>query len=285
MKLLIPRRQILKAGLAAPFILPSRSALALTRGRFVATPLTSIPMALTDARFSGNTAGTNGQTIVSGSLANKTWSQNPTYTDGTPAMNWTGLVGTDTLNMSQCAIDWREGPRIAADAGNLNIDQCFFNCVGKTGDHADGIQAFSPGGTAQVTITNTCFRSYTDAEAISKYGAGFIGSDAVFWADSFQGKISFNNCLFWGGARGVSINADVGTTHVSMVNCFFAMSPNQVPYSFAGAGGYGYLIQPTGGTLVIDAWSGNFDATISGTTITPVNSIPNPTSAGNQWGG
>lgn len=252
-----------------------------TSGSSLSSAIT-IPMSLSDARFASNTAGVAEEVVVSGTRLNKTWSDNPAYTDGNQCMSWSGSVSTDILNMTKCVVDWREGPRIESDAGTLNMDQCFINCVGKTSDHADGIQFFNIGGAGIINITNTCFRSYTDAEAASVYGAGFIGSDAVFWADDFQGTINFVNCLFWGGARGVSINADVGVVHVSMNNCFFAMSPNQVPYSNVNS--YGYLIQPTGGTLVIDSWTNNFDATISGTTITPANLIPSPTSAGAEWG-
>jgi hypothetical protein len=240
-------------------------------------------MSLSDPRFAGNVAGTSNVLIQSGTVNNTFWNDNPTYANGTPSMNFTGLTSADVLNMSKCNVDWREGPRGGCDAGTWNVDQCFINCVGKTGDHADGMQVFSPGGHGTLVFTNTCFRSYTDAEAASIYGAGFIGSDAIFWADNFGGSISFDNCLFWGGARGVTIDADANTT-VSMTNCFFAMSPNQVPYSLAASSGYGYLIQPTTGTLTIAAWSNNFDATISGTTITPHNLIPNPTSAGSEWG-
>lgn len=283
--MILTRRKLIKVaapaliGFAVPKIIRPAEA------RFPhGTPFPSIPLSTSDSRFAANTSGGGGvgTNLTTGNVANKFWSENPTYTDGTPCWSWS--ITSGVLNVNQSWVDWREGPRITSSGGTMNIDQCFINCVGKTGDHADGAQWFGATGTSIVNFTNCCFRSYTDAEALSIYGAGFIGSDAIFFADSSSGTVTFNNCLFWGGSRGVTIDCDTGTTHVSCINSFWAMSPNHVPYAFSGAGGYGYLIQPTGGTLVIDAWSNNFDATVSGGVITPFNLIPNPTSVGNEWG-
>jgi hypothetical protein len=69
-----------------------------------------------------------------------------------------------------------------------------------------------PGGQALVNITNSCLRSYTDAGAVSKYGAVSSALLASFgWADNFQGEIRMTNVLIHGGRRGMAIYADTGT--------------------------------------------------------------------------
>ncbi len=110
-------------------------------------PSGGIPMSWDDSRFASNTAG-SGSTVTNAIYDNKDWNDNPSYTSGVPCFLWEG-DGTDVLTMSECRVDFREGPRIGAGStprATLDIDQCFINCVGKTGDHADGLQAYSPGG-------------------------------------------------------------------------------------------------------------------------------------------
>ena len=104
-------------------------------------------MSWDDSRFASNTAG-SGSTVTNAIYDNKDWNDNPSYTSGVPCFLWEG-DGTDVLMMSECRVDFREGPRIGAGStprATLDVDQCFINCVGKTGDHADGLQAYSPGG-------------------------------------------------------------------------------------------------------------------------------------------
>ena len=156
-----------------------------------------------------------------------------------------------------------------SNSGTLNVDQGFINCVARTPDHSDGLQTFSEGGSGNVNITNTCFRSYTDAEALSIYGAGFIGSDSIDWSDLFQGTISLQNVLIWGGSRGVKIDADVGTTHVSFDHVYFVPSPDGWTF-------FKTQIIPTGGTLIIDKWNEVRDATIVNGVIVPNALIPSP---------
>lgn len=230
------------------------------------SPATTIPMSYNDARFSGNTAG--GGPFTTGTQSNKDWSENPAYGSGDQCFTWNG---GGIFNLSQCRVDWREGPRVAADSGTFNIDQCFINCVGEGADHADGIQAYNPGGKSTVNVTNTCFRSYSDAEAVAVYGSNFIGSDAFFWADSYQGTVSFTNVLIWGGARGVSIYADTGTTHVAFDTVYFVLGNGDSSWEF-----YDYDIKPTGGSLVVDKWTNVRAATISNGVIVPGALLPSP---------
>lgn len=233
-----------------------------------------IPLSKSDSRFASNTAGAGGPFTI-GSQVNRTWDDSPGYTNGDSVWAWAPLTTHGTFTVSECIIDNREGPRLTGgDSSTLNIitfDQCFINCVGKTGDHADSIQSFpSTGDRGTLNVTNTCIRSYTLTEAVSVYGSGFIESTTIFWADGFQGNVNFSNCLFWGGYR-FAIFADPGTTtNVSMTNCYFAPSPEGTALLSIEIQGIG------GGTLNITSWTNVFEATIVGGVIVPGDPIPSP---------
>src|SRR5687768_199097 len=158
----------------------------------------TIPLSKNDPRFKLNAVWTNGH-FARGTLANKKWDDSPGYARGEPCFYWTG-EGSDVLTISQALIDCREGPRIAPGSSTnpkatLNILDSFINCVGKDRDHADGMQAYDPGGAGTVTVKRTCFRSYSDAEARAKYGSGFIGSCPFFWADEMEGDVNFEDVV------------------------------------------------------------------------------------------
>lgn len=233
-------------------------------------PTGTIPLAKSDPRFSTNVAGPTGS-LKNGLLTNKSWNQGPAYSSGEPVFACTGN-GSDVLTIDKAVIDAREGPRLANDAtplSTVNFNESFINCVGKGNDHADGIQAYSPGGRTLLNVTNSCLRSYTDAEAKSKYGTGFIGSCSLFWADNFQGEVRFKNVLVWGGGRGIAVYADTGTTRVSFEDVFFVPSPDGWTY-------FDFDIRATGGSLVIDKWINVRQATIVNGVLVPGNLIPKP---------
>lgn len=230
----------------------------------------TIPLSKSDPRFSTNVAGPSGY-LKTGTYTNKSWNQGPSYAAGEPVFACTGN-GSDVLTINKAVIDAREGPRLANGStaiATVNINESFINCVGKGDDHADGIQSYSPGGLARLNITNSCLRQYTDAEARSKYGTGFIGSCGLFWADNFQGEVNFNNVLIWGGGRGVAIYADTGTTKVSFKNVFFVPGPD-------GWTGFDFDIRATGGRLEIVSWENVRNATIKDGQIVPGNLISGP---------
>lgn len=228
-------------------------------------PPSAIPMTWNDARFASNKAAPNSGTGYhpTGSLNNLDWNFNPSYSSGDQPFTWEG----GTLSLSKCRVDCREGPRIAADSGTFNIDQCYINCVGKATDHADAFQAYNPGGKGSVNITNTCIRSYSDQAAKTKYGSGFVGSTAFFWADNYQGAVTFKNVLLIGGSRTVSIYVDSGTTHVNFENVYFVPDPGQV---------WQTDIRSTGGSLVVDNWTNVRNATIVNGVIVPGTAVPHP---------
>jgi hypothetical protein len=220
--------------------------------------VSAIPLSPQDPRFKNNASWTNG-VIKRGTFANKSWNDGPNYGRGEPCFTWGGN-GSDVLTLSQCLVDAREGPRIGAGSSSnpmatLNINESFINCVGKGKDHADGVQAYSPGGKGIINIKRTCLRNYSDKEARDKYGSGFIGSAGFFWADAMQGEVNFEDVVVWGGGRGVAIYADTGATRVSFKNVFFVPGPD-------GWTAWAYDIRATGGKLAIDRWENVCEARI-----------------------
>ena len=148
----------------------------------------------------------------------------------------------------------------------LNITDSFINCVGKGQDHADGAQAYSPGGFAKVNVKRTCFRSYSGKEAAEKYGSGFIGSCGFFWADKMQGEVNFDEVVFWGGDRALAIYADAGVTKVNARGLYFV-------------GEYGlwdFDIRATGGKLEIGDWDVCYATIDANGNIVRGNAIPRP---------
>lgn len=259
---------------AAPAVIrPSQAQILQFSGRPQESAGATIPLSFDDSRFFSNTAGIANQSVTSGgSQSNKTWNENPTYGNGESAFEWGSATGT--YNLSLCNFDWRECIRIAGGSNAIfNIDQIFANTIGFGLDHADGVQGYSGAGgdSVNVTMTNSCLRSYSDAEAISVYGPSAIGSGGWFWADGMRGTITLNNVVIWGGQRGMAIYADTGTTTIDFQNLYFVPSP---PGS--GWDGYDYDIRATGGTLTVARWSNVRAATIVGGVIVPGALLPSP---------
>lgn len=164
-----------------------------------------------------------------------------------------------------------------AAGAQFNLDQCYINCIGFTGDHPDGIQAFAGIGgpmKGNLKVTNTFFRSYGTNESIAVYGSSAVSSDALFYSDGSSGNVTFNNVVVASGDRGVTIDADTSglTIHVNFNNVYF------VPTAADSFAGWVYRIEVrgTGGTLVIDNWSNVFMATIVNGVIIPGVAIPSP---------
>src|SRR5690349_15097719 len=66
------------------------------------------------------------------------------------------------LLVDQVRIDSREGVRLGGD-GNIVINNSYIETTGTGADHADGIQAYSPGSSGNLTITNTSIVSHNSA--------------------------------------------------------------------------------------------------------------------------
>src|ERR1700761_5447180 len=84
------------------------------------------------------------------------------------------LDGSATLNTVR--INSNEGIRIGG-SGNITISNSYIETTGLAGDHADGIQAYAPGGGGNVTFTNTTVAAHAQN-----------ATSGLFNADQFSGK-------------------------------------------------------------------------------------------------
>src|ERR671914_188313 len=104
-----------------------------------------IPLSWNDPMFSG-VASSGSVTLQNGGTLS--------YKSITDTGHTASVVGLGAFTLDHVRIDSREGVRIGGD-GNVTISNSYIESTGIAGDHADTIQAYAPGSTGNVTITNT----------------------------------------------------------------------------------------------------------------------------------
>lgn len=247
----------------------------------------TIPLAFNDSRFAANTPGSTADVTATTTYANKTWDDSPLYNtppdwDSEAPFDWNGS-GT-TFNISKCRWKWREGFRAGCDANAiLNMSECYIECVGRDmtafgaprADHSDCFQVYSVGGSGVLNVSKTCFRGYSDEEALALYGGNFIGSAGLMYADDFQGQLNLTDVVFWGGTKAIELYADVGVTTLRFNNVYFVPSAQVWP----SAGGNPVIMAVPGATasLIIAEWNNVRAATIVNGVLVPGALIPEPT--------
>jgi hypothetical protein len=111
-----------------------------------------------------------------------------------------------SCSLTRVRIQSREGIRCIS--GNINLTWVYIAATGLGNDHADGLQCYSPGSTGIITVKNSTFKM-----------AG--ATTAGYWsADDWRGAHVLENVLFEGGAYGLRIPADGGSS-VSLKNVYF----------------------------------------------------------------
>jgi hypothetical protein len=111
-----------------------------------------------------------------------------------------------SCSLTRVRIQSREGIRCLS--GNINLTWVYIAATGLDNDHADGVQCYSPGSMGTVTVKNSTFKMA---------GATTAG---YFSADDWRGAHVLENVLFEGGAYGLRIPADGGSS-VSLKNVYF----------------------------------------------------------------
>lgn len=136
-----------------------------------------------------------------------------------------GMSGDNTVDY--CRVDSREGFRVSG-SGTFTIRNCYIETQGLSGDHADGLQTYSPGNRGTLTIRNTTIRSHNhDATA------------GIFVADNWTGTIDLQDVVFIGGPFGLRIHSDVGgDNYVYMKNVYFVGPFQYSPLLFSDVGGH-----------------------------------------------
>lgn len=154
----------------------------------------SIPLTYTATQFSGNTVASSTMVASGGTIANKT------ITDtGQTASIVTRSGGATIKNVR---IKSREGVRIGG-SGTFSIDGSYIETQGSGDDHADGIQAYSPGSKGILKITNSSIVSHNTA-----------ATAGLFIADNWTGTIDLENVVIKGGPFGARIHPDIGGDNI-----------------------------------------------------------------------
>jgi hypothetical protein len=162
--------------------------------------MAGIPLSWNDPIFSGVT--TSGPVVVKdgGTLSNRS------ITDTSGA---TSIVGGGSFTLDTVRVSSREAVRIGG-GGDITINNSYLETTGLAGDHADGIQAYSPGSSGNVTITNSTIVSHNQN-----------ATAGLFIADNYGGTVTLNNVVFEGGPIGLRIAADNQDITVSLKDVYF----------------------------------------------------------------
>lgn len=176
--------------------------------------------------------------------------------DGEPVAS---VICNGAATMDHIRINSQEGVRVGGD-GAVNIDSSYIEATGVGADHADCIQAYSPGGSGTIHITNSTIRAHDTA-----------ATAGLFVADNWTGTITLDNVVFWGGPYGTRIYPDVGgDNYLSFKNVYFV-----------GPFGYGPFIVDAdvgGHTNHITCWENVRNATVVNGVLVPGSVIPCPKS-------
>ena len=150
--------------------------------------MAGIPLSWNDPMFTGVTNSGSTSVPNGGTLSYKSFTN---LTTGDAVVG-----GTGSFTLDHIRIDAREGVRIGG-SGDITISNSYIETTGQGADHADGIQAYAPGSTGNVTITNTMIVSHSTA-----------ATAGMFIADGYSGTFTFDNVVFQGGPYGLRIAAD-----------------------------------------------------------------------------
>lgn len=215
-------------------------------------PTSTIPLSWDDARFAANTTASSTKIANGGTLKNKT------ITDtGQVASIVTGNGAT----IQNCRIKSREGIRVGG-GGNFLIDGCYIEAIGVGDDHADGIQAYAPGGRGDIKILNSTIKCGGSATA------GLFIADN--WTDEPDAEptVDLDNVVFLEGPFGLRLHADVGgDINVSLKDVYFIGPFTYKPFYFLNYGGH---------KVVIKKWENVRAATLANGGLVPGNLIPKP---------
>lgn len=207
----------------------------------------TIPLTYTALQFSGNAVASSTTVASGGTIANKTI---------TDTGQTASIVTRGSATIKNVRIKSREGVRVGG-SGTVTIDGSYIETTGSGDDHADGIQAYSPGDRGTLKITNSSIVSHNTA-----------ATAGLFIADNWTGTIDLDNVVVQGGPFGVRIHPDVG-------------GDNTIRFKnvcFVGPFGYNKMLFSNQGGHVnkIELWDNVRDCTISSGKLVPGNLIPRP---------
>ena len=217
----------------------------------ISDPVTAgtIPLSFNDARFGGNAASDPVTIAAGGTLGNKSITQTG---------NIASIVTRDGAIIQTCRVNSRECVRIGG-SGSFQVDNCYLEALGVGSDHADVIQAYSPGGRGTLRVSNTAIVTH-----------GVAANVGMFIADNWTGTIDLENVAFVGGGvnYGLRVHPDTGGDNIiKLKNVFFVPPFRYAPYLFGNYGGRKNFIQ---------LWDNVCNATIVNGALVPSSVMPKP---------
>jgi hypothetical protein len=207
--------------------------------------MAGIPLSWNDPMFNGVTSSSNITVKNGGTVSNKSI---------TDTGDIASIVGQGSFTIDQVRINSQEGVRIGG-AGDMVINNSYIETTGIGDDHADGIQAYSPGSSGNLTINNTTIVSHTTA-----------ANAGLFIADNYGGSVTLNNVVFQGGPIGLRIAADNQDVTVALKDVYFVG-----PFMYEPL-----LLQNVNANVHVTQWENVRYATIVNGQLVPGALIPSP---------
>jgi hypothetical protein len=183
-----------------------------------------VPLSYDDARFSSNAASDALRLPPSGSVSNKSITQTGDIAS---------IVTGDGATIKNCRVNSRECVRIGG-SGAFLIDNCYLEALGVEEDHADVIQAYSPGSRGSLKVSNTAIVTHDVA-----------ANSGLFIADNWTGTLDLENVVFIGGGVnfGLRVHPDItGDNIIRMNNVVFIPPFRYAPYLFGDVGRHRNII-------------------------------------------
>jgi hypothetical protein len=209
----------------------------------------SIPLSYDDPRFNNNSVSDTASIGAGETLSNKSI----TETGGIAS-----ILMRDGGTVQTCRVNSRECVRIGG-SGSFRVDNCYLEALGSGSDHADVIQAYSPGSRGTLTVSNTAIVTHNVAANVG-----------LFIADNWTGTVDLENVVFIGGGvnYGLRVHPDAGGDIIVKLKNVFFVPPFK--YGLYFIGNYG------GHRNIIQLWDNVRSATIVNGALVPGPAIPKP---------
>lgn len=218
------------------------------RGRSLACT-GDIPLRYDDPRFKNNATSRVVRLPPNGTVSGKSITETGSVAS---------IVTADGGTIRNCRVNSRECVRIGG-SGNFIIDNCYLEALGVGSDHADVIQAYSPGGRGALKVSNTAIVTHDIA-----------ANAGLFIADNWTGTIDLENVVFIGGGVnfGLRVHPDIGGDNiVRLKNVFFIPPFRYAPF---------FLGDVAGRKNVIAFWEDVRMATVVNGRLSPAEALPRP---------
>lgn len=208
-----------------------------------------IPLSYDGDQFSSNAASNALTLSPNGAVANKSI---------TETGDIASIVTRDGATIKNCRVNSRECVRIGG-SGAFLIDNCYLEALGVELDHADVIQAYSPGSRGALKVSNTAIVTH-----------GVAANVGLFIADNWTGTLDLENVAFIGGGVnfGLRVHPDTGGDNIiRLKNVFFIPPFRYAPYLFGNVGGR---------RNIIELWENVRMGTIANGKLVPGQALPKP---------